>query len=57
MIANWFSSQFAAPSPPQSKGWPVIAAGQHCLILSPTGSGKTLAAFLWCLDELFRTGV
>ncbi|MFQ5750539.1 MAG: DEAD/DEAH box helicase [bacterium] len=27
------------------------------MILAPTGFGKTLAAFLWCLDELFRTGV
>ncbi|MFQ5605459.1 MAG: DEAD/DEAH box helicase [bacterium] len=54
VISNWFKSQFSEASPPQKKGWPVIAAGKNVLILAPTGSGKTLAAFLWCLDELFR---
>ncbi|MCK6557620.1 DEAD/DEAH box helicase [bacterium] len=57
VIANWFSDNFGAPSPPQAQGWPVIAAGRHTLILAPTGSGKTLAAFLWCLDDLFRRGL
>ncbi|MDZ7269258.1 MAG: DEAD/DEAH box helicase [candidate division KSB1 bacterium] len=57
VIARWFSENFAAPSPPQAQGWPVIAAGRHTLILAPTGSGKTLAAFLWCLDDLFRRGL
>ncbi len=56
-IAQWFEKNFAHPSPPQEKGWPVIAAGEHTLILAPTGSGKTLAAFLWCLDDLFRAGL
>ncbi len=57
VVEKWFSDNFTAPSPPQAQGWPVIAAGQHTLILAPTGSGKTLAAFLWCIDDLFRRGV
>ena len=49
---TWFAQTFGAPSPPQAEGWPVIARGEHALLLAPTGSGKTLAAFLWCLDRL-----
>ena len=56
-ISSWFVQQFGTPSPPQEKGWPVIAKGKHSLILAPTGSGKTLAAFLWCIDDLFRAGL
>ncbi len=56
-VAQWFTENFKHPSPPQAKGWPVIASGQHTLILAPTGSGKTLAAFLWCIDDLFRRGL
>jgi ATP-dependent Lhr-like helicase len=51
-VRAWFSTTFAAPTPPQSQGWPAIAAGDHALILAPTGSGKTLSAFLWGLDRL-----
>ncbi|MBN1998466.1 DEAD/DEAH box helicase [candidate division KSB1 bacterium] len=54
--ARWFIRTFPEPSPPQVKGWPVIAAGRHSLILAPTGSGKTLAAFLWCIDDLIKQG-
>ncbi len=54
LVARWFESHYQAPSPPQEKGWPSIAAGKHTLILAPTGSGKTLSAFLWSLDELTR---
>src|SRR5438874_10572 len=52
--AGWFRAAFGAPTPPQAQGWPVIARGDHALIISPTGSGKTLTAFLWSLDALFR---
>lgn len=44
------------PSPPQERGWPVIASGEHTLILAPTGTGKTLAAFLWELNALIEQG-
>ena len=50
--AAWFSEAFAAPTPAQERGWPVIASGGHTLIHAPTGSGKTLAAFLYALDRL-----
>ncbi len=53
-VAAWFRATFSAPTPPQAQGWPVIAGGEHALIISPTGSGKTLTAFLWSLDALFR---
>ena len=48
----WFASAFAAPTPPQTEGWPAIAAGDHTLVCAPTGTGKTLAAFLWAIDRL-----
>jgi ATP-dependent Lhr-like helicase len=57
VVAEWFRQQYGEPSPPQVRGWPVIAAGEHTLIFSPTGSGKTLAAFLWCIDDIFRLGL
>ena len=53
-VAGWFRRTFGAPTPPQEAGWPVIARGEHALVLAPTGSGKTLTAFLWSLDVLFR---
>jgi ATP-dependent helicase Lhr and Lhr-like helicase len=48
----WFGRNFAAPTPAQEKGWPVIASGKSVLIQAPTGSGKTLAAFLSAIDRL-----
>ncbi|HET7218330.1 MAG TPA: DEAD/DEAH box helicase, partial [Vicinamibacterales bacterium] len=50
--AEWFRGAFAAPTPPQTQGWPAIANGDSTLILAPTGSGKTLTAFLWCINRL-----
>jgi ATP-dependent helicase Lhr and Lhr-like helicase len=49
---GWFERTFDAPTPAQTKGWPVIATGAHTLIQAPTGSGKTLAAFLYAIDRL-----
>ena len=57
IVRNWFTETLGAPSPPQVKGWPVIASGGHTLILAPTGTGKTLAAFLWELNALIVEGL
>src|SRR5262249_22779266 len=51
-VRDWFRASFAAPTPPQALGWPVITRGESALLLAPTGSGKTLAAFLACIDRL-----
>src|SRR6266481_7628307 len=51
----WFERNFAAPTPAQAQGWPVIATGANTLIQAPTGSGKTLAAFLYAIDRLTAT--
>jgi superfamily II DNA/RNA helicase len=45
-VREFFTSTFREPTPPQVKGWPAIANGDHTLILAPTGTGKTLSAFL-----------
>ena len=54
-VRAWFQETLGEPTPPQSQGWLPIQRGEHTLILAPTGSGKTLAAFLWGIDELYRT--
>ncbi|MFZ6003701.1 MAG: Lhr family helicase [Actinomycetota bacterium] len=54
-VRAWFESSFPEATPPQAKGWPAIAGGDHTLILAPTGSGKTLSAFLWAIDRLVTT--
>ncbi len=53
-VGAWFAQRFGAPSEPQARGWPAIAAGRDVLIAAPTGSGKTLAAFLIAIDRLAR---
>lgn len=51
---SWFRARLGEPTPVQVEGWPVLAAGEHALLVAPTGSGKTLAAFLVALDRLLR---
>ncbi|HEB88096.1 MAG TPA: DEAD/DEAH box helicase, partial [Deltaproteobacteria bacterium] len=50
----WLEARFDAPTPVQERGWPILAARQHALLVAPTGSGKTLAAFLEAIDRLGR---
>jgi ATP-dependent Lhr-like helicase len=50
----WLASRFPAPTAVQARGWPILAAGRHALLIAPTGSGKTLAAFLAAIDRLGR---
>jgi len=57
LVRDWFLRTFGRPSPPQTLGWPAIAAGRHSLLCAPTGSGKTLAAFLWAIDRLVRWAI
>ncbi len=52
IVADWFRERFGAPTDPQARAWPEIAAGRHVLVTAPTGSGKTLTAFLWAIDRL-----
>src|SRR5215469_8580182 len=56
-VADWFDSQFDAPTAAQAQAWPAIRALRHVLIAAPTGSGKTLAAFLAAIDGLVRQGL
>ncbi|NOY71972.1 MAG: DEAD/DEAH box helicase [Gammaproteobacteria bacterium] len=56
-IVHWFNASFVAATEIQKQAWPVIRAGQSCLIAAPTGSGKTLAAFLAVIDLLLQEGV
>jgi len=57
VVAEWFLTQFKAPSEVQCLAWPAIQAGQSTLISAPTGSGKTLAAFLAVIDQLVKQGL
>ena len=50
----WLEARFEAPTLIQEKGWPLLAARRHALLVAPTGSGKTLAAFLESIDRLGR---
>ncbi len=51
-VQAWFDATFREPTPAQRAAWPLIAAGEHTLLVAPTGSGKTLAAFLALIDRL-----
>ncbi len=57
VVRSWFAKTFGEPSPPQTLGWPSIAAGKNTLIVAPTGSGKTLSAFLWCINHLVEENI
>lgn len=51
-VRGWFEASFERPTRVQREGWPILARGDHALLLAPTGSGKTLAAFLWAIDQV-----
>lgn len=52
-VLDWFHATFdGGPTPAQRLAWPIIAAGENLLLVSPTGTGKTLAAFLAILARL-----
>ncbi len=51
-VARWFSANFLAATPCQTRAWAALQAGRHTLVAAPTGSGKTLAAFLTALSDL-----
>src|SRR3954465_2834930 len=54
-VRDWFGATFpGGPTPAQQLAWPLMAAGEHLLLIAPTGTGKTLAAFLAILDEMHR---
>ena len=57
VVRRWFAERFGAPTEPQRRAWPKIAAGGDVLVSAPTGSGKTLAAFLAALDALLKEGL
>ncbi len=53
-VLDWFAATFpGGPTPAQAAAWPIIAARENLLLISPTGTGKTLAAFLAIIQELF----
>jgi ATP-dependent Lhr-like helicase len=55
-VRAWFDEAFpCGPTPAQQLAWPLIAADEHVVLISPTGTGKTLAGFLAILDRLFRS--
>jgi ATP-dependent Lhr-like helicase len=56
-VAGWFSRSFPAPTPAQTRAWPLIRSGRSTLVAAPTGSGKTLTAFLAALDQLVQQGL
>ena len=54
-VGDWFAASFpGGPTPAQGEAWPIIAARENLLLISPTGTGKTLAAFLAILADLYR---
>ncbi len=54
-VLDWFVSTFPdGPTPAQAEAWPIIAARENLLLISPTGTGKTLAAFLSIIEALYE---
>ena len=45
-LRDWFEQAIGAPTDIQRQAWPIIAAGEHALLLASTGQGKSLAAWL-----------
>lgn len=53
-VERWFQGRFQAPTPAQSRAFPILFEGRDALITAPTGSGKTLAAMMGALDGLVQ---
>ncbi len=53
-VRAWFEATYPSPTRVQREGFPVLARGDHALLIAPTGSGKTLAGFLWAIDRVSR---
>ena len=53
LVEQCVGAGFAAPSPVQAAGWPVLVAGRDLVAVAETGSGKTLG---FALPALARIG-
>lgn len=54
-LRDWFEQRIGQPTDIQRQAWPVIARGEHALLLAPTGQGKSLAAWLPIVERTIGT--
>ncbi|MBI3407961.1 MAG: DEAD/DEAH box helicase [Planctomycetes bacterium] len=53
-VADWFRRTLGEPTPVQRQGWPVIAAGQHALLLAPTGQVLYVSPLKALNNDIYR---